>query len=233
MSGRVKRIAAPAQWPVERKVHFWNAKPSPGPHSMRLSLPLLNVVRDMLSLCDTSKEARLAINGGGVLVDGVVRKDSNFPVGIMDVLSIPSEQLYFRMMIDHRKRMHLVPISEQEAVWKICRIEGKSVLRGGKGQVHLHDGRNLLNAQGNTGDSVRIELPSQKVLNVYRLEPGARAVITGGSHTGQIATVDRFVEWKNPAPNLVYFKEGFSTVWHNVFVFGTEPLLKVPEVPLQ
>jgi small subunit ribosomal protein S4e len=141
--------------------------------------------------------------------------------------------LNFRMLMDRRNRMHLVPISREEAAWKICRVQGKTVVGRGRTQVHLHDGRNLFNVDARTGDAVRLELPKQKVLDVFRLQKGSKAFIAGGSHVGEIATVERFERWDNPAPNLVYFQEGFSTVWNNVFVFGDQPLIRVPEVGLQ
>ena len=66
---------------------------------------------------------------------------------------------------------------------------------------------------------------------MFKLAPGSKAIIAGGTHVGELATVKKFEKWRNPAPNLVYFEEGFSTVWTNVFISGaSETLVRPPEV---
>ena len=58
-------------------------------------------------------------------------------------------------------------LSAEEAAWKICRIEGKTTIKGGKTQLNLHDGRNIIveDAQAySTGDSLKLGLPEQNVL---------------------------------------------------------------------
>ena len=106
MSGRVKRMAAPRRWQIKRKTSYWAVKTSPGPHEMEFSVPLLQVVRDMLSICETSREAKMLISGGRFSVDGRVRKDYRYPVGLMDVLKIEGEEGGYRMLIDRRNKMH-------------------------------------------------------------------------------------------------------------------------------
>ena len=232
MSGRVKRMAAPRRWQIKRKTSYWAVKTSPGPHEMEFSVPLLQAVRDMLSLCETSREAKILISAGRFSVDGRVRKDYRYPMGLMDVLKIEGEEGGYRMLIDRRNKMHLVPVPASDCGWKLCRIEGKKVTRGGKTQISLHDGRNMLgNVDASTGDVLRLEIPSQKVLGTFKLKEGSKALLIGGSHVGELATVSKFEKWRNPAPNVVYFKEGFSTVWLNVFVTGAaESSIRLPEV---
>lgn len=232
MSGRIKRMAAPYRWPVKRKESYWAAKPSPGPHGLEYSMPLISVVRDMLSLVGLAKEGRKLIAQGSFSVDGKVRNDPNYPVGLMDVLTVKGEEGGFRMLIDRRNRLHLVPVGKEEVSWKLCRVQGRHMLSGGKKQLTFHDGRTIVSdLDARTGDVVRLEIPAQRVSEVYRLAPGSKALITGGSHVGQLATVKTFEKWRNPAPNLVHFEEGFSTVWTNVFVSGaTSSVIRPPEV---
>lgn len=225
-------MAAPRRWQIKRKTKYWAVKSSAGPHETEFSVPLLQVVRDMLSLCETSREAKMLISGGRFSVDGRVRKDYRYPMGLMDVLKIDGEEGGHRMLVDRRNKMHLVPVPAADCTWKLCRVEAKSVIRGGRTQISLHDGRNLLgDSDAATGDVVRIEIPSQKVLGTFRLKEGSKALLIGGSHVGELATVSKFEKWRNPAPNIVYFKEGFSTVWTNVFVSGAdESSIRLPEV---
>ena len=232
MSGRIKRMAAPGRWHIKRKAGYWAVKSSPGPHETSFSVPLLQVVRDMLALCENSREAKMLISGGAFSVDGRVRKDYRYPIGLMDVLQVSGEEGGYRMLVDRGSRMHLVPLPASDCTWKLCRVEARSIIRGGRTQISLHDGRNLIDAtDATTGDVLRLEIPSQKVLDTYRLREGSSALLIGGSHAGQLATVSKFEKWRNPAPNIVYFKEGFSTVWTNVFVSGTgTSAVRPPEV---
>jgi small subunit ribosomal protein S4e len=233
MSGRIKRMAAPQRWPLKRKTDYWVVKPSPGPHETDFSLPLLVVVRDTLKLCNNAREARALINACTFSVDGRIRKDYRYPVGLMDVLRVKGEEGGYRMLIDRRRKLHLMPIPPEECGWKICRVEGRKTLPGGRQQILLHDGRTVISDIAvRTGDVLRLGLPEQKIVEVMQLKQGAKALVTGGSHVGEIATVSKFEKWRNPAPNLVYFREGFSTVWSNVFVAGDETSsIKAVEVP--
>jgi len=230
----LKRLPAPRSWKIERKTHFWTTKPSAGPHSTERSVPLGLILREMLGLCDTAREARHILNGRGVLVDGRAVVSPKFPVGLMDVLTLKDVKAHYRMIVDTRGRMALVPVDEADAKWKLCRVEGKTTVRGGKTQLNLHDGRNLLlpKDQYKTGTTLKIHVPDQKVVAHYELVPGAASLITGGQHVGELARVLDIRLTRNPRANVVSFKEGFSTDIDKVFVVGKEtPEVKVPEAP--
>lgn len=232
MKKHSKRLPAPRSWTVPRKTAFWVTKASPGPHPGEASVPLGLVLRDMLHVCDSAREARHILNSRHVFVDGRAVTNPKFPVGLMDVLAIADTQAHYRMMIDGRGRMALVPISEAEAKWKLCRIENKTTVRGAKTQLNLHDGRNLLLPKDRykTGTSLKLEVPSQKVLGHFDLDAGSAAFISGGKHVGEIARVKEIRLTRNPRANVVTFVEGFSTDIDKVFVIGKETHeVKVPE----
>jgi small subunit ribosomal protein S4e len=187
----------------------------------------------MLKVCDTAREARHILNNRGVLVDGRVVTDPKFPVGLMDVLSLKETKAHYRMLVNVRGRMSLVPIGEAEADWKLCRVEDKTTVRGGKTQINLHDGRNILLPKDayKTGATLRIHVPDQKVVEHYELGKGAPVLVTAGKHVGEIAHVQEVQLTRNPRANVVTFTEGFSTDIGKVFVVGTEgPAIKTPEV---
>ena len=52
---------------------------------------------------------------GGILVDNRVRRDRGFPVGIMDVVSIPKTKQHFRVLYDVKGRFVLKSLDENEA----------------------------------------------------------------------------------------------------------------------
>jgi len=233
MSKHLKRLAAPKVLRIPRKVHKWTVKPAPGPHPADRCIPLLILVRDMLGYADTGKEAKRIIGAREIYVDHRVVRDHKFPVGFMDVVSIPKVNEHYRILLDRLQRLRPIPIDEEHSKWKLVRIENKTVVKGGKIQLNLHDGRNILldkNAY-KTGDVLKIELPSQKIIDVFELKKGNMAMIIGGKHAGTIATIERYEVLRSPKPNVVWFKEGFSTTKNNVFVVGTKkPEITVPEV---
>ncbi len=232
MKKHLKRLPAPRSWTLSRKTDFWVAKPAPGPHPIEESVPLGLILRDMLKVCDTAREARHILNNRHVLVDGRAVTEPKFPVGLMDVLSLEEMKSHYRMVVDTRGRMALTPIEAGEAKWKLCRIESKTTVRGGKTQVNLHDGRNVLvgKEQFKTGTTLKVGVPDQKLLGHFELAPGAAALITGGKHVGELAHVLQVQLTRNPRANVVTFKEGFSTDVDKVFVVGKEtPEVKLPE----
>ena len=234
MKKHLKRLPAPRSWSIPRKTHFWIVRPSPGPHGIGESVPLGSILRDMLKVCDTAREARHILNNRGVLVDGRAVTDPKFPVGLMDVLTLSQTKAHYRMLVDTRGRMSLVGIEEGEATWKLCRVEDKTTVRGGKTQINLHDGRNLVLPKDSykTGTTVKMNVPGQKVVDHYELSKGAPVLVTAGQHVGEIAHVLEVQRTRNPRANIVTFTEGFSTDIHKVFVLGTEgPTIKTPEAP--
>jgi small subunit ribosomal protein S4e len=184
----------------------------------------------MLHLCDTAAEAQRILSDRQVLVDGRVVTDRRFPVGLMDVVSVPKINMHMRMLVDRNGRLRLVPIPEGKQNTKICRIDGKSTVKGGKTQLNLHDGRCILVDKGSyqSGDSIKIELPSQKILDTYKMAKGSYAMVTTGAHAGEVGNIEEVIVVRSSAPNQVKMKDGLLTVKPNIFVIGT----KAPEVVL-
>ncbi len=234
MTFRLKRRAAPRTWTVPRKGTKWVKRPAPGPHAQAESVPLLLVLRDLLHVAQSAREARLLLGSGKVKVDGNVVSDLARGVGLMDTVSLeaPLGQ-HYRVMKDRRGKLALVPIAAAEAATKIGRVRFKHAVRGGQVEVTLHDGRNLLvppTSPWRVGDSLKLELPTQRVLGHLPLSSGSLAYVAGGSHVGQVARVDRIEVRNSPQPNLVHFKEGFSTVKEYVYIIGeATPQISLPE----
>lgn len=201
MGGRrhLKRLAAPDFWPILRKEYVWTVKPSPGPHPIERSIPLLIIVRDILGYAETAREARKLIAEGHFKVDGRVRKNYKYPVGLMDVLEIVDTGETFRMIPVPVKFLSLIPISKEEAKYKLCRIENKTTVKGGHIQLNLHDGRNVLIRVSDptnpvedsykTMGTLKISLPDQKILDYYPLEKGMLAIVIGGKNVGKVGRI--------------------------------------------
>jgi small subunit ribosomal protein S4e len=232
MSKHMKRLTIPRSWSLPRKVVPWAVKPRPGPHPVERSIPLLVAIRDYLKYADTAKEAKFILGSREIMVDGKIVTDHKRPVGFMDVIAIPKTDEYFRVLLDSRGRLRLVRIEKERSEWKLVRIENKTTVRGGRTQLNLHDGRNILleKDQYRTGDVLKIALPTQKIMDHYPFQEGRVAMIIGGKHAGQVATIKSYEVTRSPKPNIVHFDE-FSTIKDYVFVVGrTTPEITVPEV---
>ncbi|MCL1810650.1 MAG: 30S ribosomal protein S4e [Methanomassiliicoccaceae archaeon] len=233
MSDHMKRLAAPRAWPLKRKMAVWATKQSPGAHSLESSMPAAMVLRDMMGACDTAREAKRIIGNRELFVDGVAVKSPKTPIGVMDTVSVPKMKLNYRMLLTDKGKLSLVPIDEEEAKWKLCRIEGKTKIKGGKIQLNLSGGRNMIldSNKYRSGDTLKIDVADQKVLDAYPLADGASALIIHGALAGKVETIAEYVVVKGPADNVVKFKSGTETVRKNVFIIGSsKPEIKLPEV---
>ena len=233
MSRHQKRITIPVSWPISRKNHAWVAKPSPGPHSSTESMPLLMIVRDMLKLVDNAREAKRILYEGNVLVDGKTQKDYKLPVGIFDVISVPSLDQQYRMLKDE-KGMFYLSLLEPGAVRKLARIENKTILKGKKQQLNLSDGSNKL-AEGDykVGDSLVLSIPDKQIEDQIGFEVGNLAMVVGGKHYGQTGKIKEIITVKSSQPNRVIISgdKEFETIEDYVYMIGKdEPVIKLGAV---
>lgn len=237
MSKHLKRLAAPRPLTLHRKEKTWTVKPSPGPHPLQQSIALNLIVRDYLQLCDTYREAKKIIADGLILVDNKQQKNHKFPVGLMDTISIPKMKKYYRILFDQRGKLTLVPITENEAQWKLCRIENKTTISKKKIQLNFHDGRNKLveKDEFKTGDVVKLSLKDKKITDIYTFTKGNVSIIIGGKHIGSIAAIQDIQIVPSSKPNLALMdgETKFSTITKYVFPIGkNKPVINIPEVKM-
>lgn len=236
MSLHLKRLASPRAWKIPKKSSTWVPKPIAGKHSAEHSIPLGVALRDYLGVVDTMTEAKRVIGNREILVDGRVATSHKVPVGLMDVVSVPKLQKHYRSVIDKHGRVALAEIGAQQATWKLCRVQDKTVVSGGRLQLNLHDGRNVIVKEKNfkTGDVVKLAIPTQEIKGHYAFGQGMTALITGGAHVGEFAKVGTEETIRSPRPNLVNLTSGsdtYSTVKPYVFLVGKDkPEISLPEV---
>jgi small subunit ribosomal protein S4e len=241
----LKRKPAPRFWPIHRKEYVWAVKPSPGPHSLQNCLPLTIILRDILGFAKTRKEAKTIVSQGRVYVDGKVRREDDFPIGLMDVISIPDIDRHFRVL-SSSKGLILTPISKEEAAFKLCRIENKATVNGGHVQLNLHDGSNLLvkvadpkNPQEDiykTLDTLKVSLPERQILGSIQMKEGNFAIIMGGKNVGKYGKIVKIEEarGKKRRESLVVINDekgnSYQTIMDFVFAIGeAQPFISLPE----
>ena len=186
----MKRYAAPGYWPIGVKNYKWTIKPDPGPHPIDRSIPLGIVLRDILGLATNMREVKYILNENEVLVDARRIREYKFPVGLMDVISIPKIGKNYRVIPSRNKVLTIKEIPESESALKICKVVNKTFLKGGRQQISLHDGRTLISDLNvKLGDSILIKLPAQEVVEHYSLSSGNKAVFIGGKNIGLLGEI--------------------------------------------
>ncbi|MCW4033855.1 MAG: 30S ribosomal protein S4e [Candidatus Bathyarchaeota archaeon] len=241
--GHLKRKPAPKLWPIHRKEAIWTVKPKPGPHPIVRSLPLALIVRDILGYAKTAKEAKNIISKGLISVDGKVRRDERFLVGLMDVVSIDITKKAYRVL-PSGKGLYLSPIDSADA-FKLYRIENKTIVKGGGMQLDLHDGTSFLVDSSSTEnpatayatlDVLKLSVPEREILAHTKLRVGSPVVVIGGKNMGKSGKIDSIEKQadKKRRDLIVTLKdangEKFQTILDFVFILGdAEPLITVPE----
>ncbi len=210
---QLKREPSPAFWPIHRKEATWAPNPRPGPHRKSQSLPLVIVIRELLGHAKIAKEAIRVIKTGAVRVDGIVRKDHRFPVGLMDVVQIERAGQIFRVLPKPNRGLSLSPITEKESGFKLCKVIDKTTLTKGRTQLNLHDGRNIIldaRAVGQksgqeyiVGGAVQIGLPAQKLLKYVPFQVGALGLVVDGRNEGYYGKITAINEGTHARPKTV------------------------------
>ena len=181
----------PTTWPLPRKNHKKKFISVPS-HASSKCISVLFILRDVLKLAKTRKEARYMTLTGYVKVNNKVRTDEDFPVQVFDVISLEKAKLNYRLEIVNKK-FHLTEISDKEAQTKIVKICGKKILNGGKVQMNLDDGQNIISKDKfSVGDSVLLNTKENKIEKILSLKEGAEVEIILGKHAGNKGKLIRF-----------------------------------------
>lgn len=189
---KVKRATVPAFWQIARKDKRFVVRTSPGTHPKSYSYPLMVVLRDILGLAKTRREALSALNDGKVKIDGRVVKSEAFPVGLMDVINLTDVGKSFRI-VPSFGRLVPVEITEKERDLKICMVRSKRTGKRAKIGYGLHDGRLIFpeaEVDIKPGDSCIIKVPTQEFQGSFRLNKGNLALLIKGERSGEVATVE-------------------------------------------
>lgn len=217
-------MSAPKSWKFARKTKARYAiAPRPGPHPLERCLPLGHVLRDVLGIVETAREARILLNGKLVKVDGRVRKDIGFPLGLMDILTVGDSN--WRIM-PCKRGLELKPVAPAESTLKLLKVVNKHHVNG-KTQLNFHDGRNMLVDRDiyKTSDVVVYNIAEKALKGAVQFKRGALVLITRGENSGKIGRVEDIIVLRSPQPNRViikYDKETIETLKEFAFAIGQD-----------
>ncbi len=191
VKNHLKSLNAPKSWPIHKKENVWVARPNPGAHKLKEGISLLLAMKELLKYAKTKREVRHILNNKIIEVDGKRRKDLDHLVGLMDVITAPDLKESHRVLFNSKGKLIVHKIDDAESKLKISRITGKTLLKG-KMQLNTSDSRNIFVDKDDykVGDSLLIELPSQKIKAHLKLEKGAMIYLTGGKHIGSVGNIE-------------------------------------------
>ena len=211
-STKLKRQKAPRFWDVKRKSSQFILSPRPGPYSKSKCYPLGIVLRDVLHLSSTSNETKQILNSGQIKVDGIIRRDIRFGVGIMDVIEIPSSGKAYRLIPKGSEL--LVPVETKENNLKLLKITSKTSVKGGKIQFGFHDGKSLIteNTDMKVGDVCLVTLPDLKINKHINFDVGCFVLVVQGENAGKIGRVEEIKNGMFSLPKRVVLTFDEKTV---------------------
>jgi small subunit ribosomal protein S4e len=209
-------------------------------------ITLTLVLRDLLGVAKTAKEAKTIVSQGKVYVDGKIRRDESYPAGLMDVLTFPDSNRSYRVL-PSPKGLILHPLEKEEASFKLCRIENKNVVKNGHIQLDLHDGTNILVRVADSKkpiedvypvlDTLKIGLAERDIQGRIKLAKDVPVLAVGGKNVGKHGKIIEIEESKGQKRRdlLVTVEDNqgsrFQTTMNFVFAVGeTSPSISLPEV---
>ncbi|MCK4859668.1 MAG: 30S ribosomal protein S4e, partial [Candidatus Omnitrophica bacterium] len=209
-------------WKIKRKGITFVTRPRPGMHSKKNSTSINVVLRDMLNYTKTTRDIKMILADKGILVDKIQIKDHRFSVGVMDLIEMPKINKHFRILLNKKGNLYPVEIKGDETKIKLCKLVGKTVIKKGKIQLNLNDGKNITIGKNNykTGDTLVIQLPEQKIKEHLKFEKGSFVYLSGGKHKGESGIIDEIKD------SIIRVKpesgEIFETSKKLAFVIGKE-----------
>ena len=204
-------------------------KPSQGPHKLRDCIPLNLILRTKLRLALNGKEAKMIVKAreGNISIDGKVRTDHKYPVGIMDIVTINKTGMNYRVTYDVKGRWRLVKISKEDAKYKLCKVTKRCMGPKKIPFITTSDGRTLRypNPHIKEFDTIKLNLENNEIVDYYKYKIGAHVLIIGGNNIGRAGVIER-IEKHPGSYEIVYIKDTtgkeFSTRLTNIFIVGDQ-----------
>ncbi len=221
----LKRLSAPKSWPILRKTNKWITRPLPGAHPLEEGYSIETFLKEIIGVVSTTKEVKYLLTKKNVLVNGRRIFERRYSIGLFDTIALEDIKEYFRITYDAKGRLAYLKITEEDSKRKLAKIIGKTVVRKGRIQLNLSDGRNILveakdSGKYKTGNVLLVELPGGKIDEILQFESGSLVILTGGRYKGNVGKI---LEVKDD--NVIVQTqsgENFSTPKEYAFLVGKD-----------
>ena len=121
-SKKLKRQMAPLFWGITRKDKRFVVTVKPGSHGRNYSVPTAVFLRDTLKIVRTLREAKFAIYGGKVTIDGIKRKSLHHGIGLMDVIELDGLSEIYRLVAKDGALLKPITINSTEKSKKLVTV---------------------------------------------------------------------------------------------------------------
>lgn len=166
--------------PIPRKGTQFVAKASSHKND---AVPVVVAIRDMLGLARRAKEVKEMINNKSLKINGKDVKELRESIKLFNTLSADKE---YSLTLLPTGRFAFV---ETKAKDRPCKILNKTMLKGKKMQLNLHDGTNIItNDKVNVQDTIYLD-DKRKITKHVKFDKGQKCFVMGGKYVGQEGTI--------------------------------------------
>ncbi len=230
MGDHLKRLNAPDSWHIAKKTTKFITKTAPGPHNAN-AMPITVWLRDHMGLVRNIKEVKQILRQKDVIINGKICRDPKMGIGIFDIIALPKINKYYRILRDKNGRHVSIPIDAESAKTRLCKITNKTTVTGGKVQLNMRDGSNVLaDNTYKSGDSIVLSLEPEnrfRIIDHFPFAVGNMAMVIGGRHSGKVARILDIVNVPGSVPNKIILKDEatgtmFDTISPYIYMVGTK-----------
>lgn len=171
-----KRQTMEKSWPLPRKGTKYIVVPS---HEHKNGIPITIILRDMMKLAKNRREVQKILAANQIIVNGEKVKKANFSILPFEPFQIGNKK--YELTFSEKGDFE---IGESRSEERILKVVGKKILKGGKIQLNLIYGKNIITTEKiNAGSSVVIL--NQKIIRVIPMETEREVIIFSGKHRGK------------------------------------------------
>ena len=230
MADHLKRLNAPDSWHIAKKTKKFITKTAPGPHNAN-AMPIAVWLRDHMGFARNVKEVRQILHQKDVIVNGRPCSDAKMGIGIFDIISLPKINKFYSILRDKNGRHVSIEIDAEAAKTRLCKIKNKTIIPGGKVQLNMRYGANLLaDNTYKSGDTIILSLEPEtrfKIVDHFPFAVGNMAMVTGGRHSGKVARIVDIVKIPGSVPNKIILedettKTRFDTIEPYIYMVGKQ-----------
>ncbi|MFH1848735.1 MAG: hypothetical protein ABH879_00955 [archaeon] len=227
----LKRHKTPKTWPIIRKKSVFITRPLPGAHPLRKGMSIASILIEILKVADTCKDVKYILNNRNILINKKRIKNHRYIAGLLDTVTLEETKQSYRVVLDKKGKLNLMKINEKEANLILCKIMGKTLRKGGKMQLNLDSGRNIItNENYGVGNALLIRVPKQEIADQAKLEKNSHIYLTSGRYVGTVAIV-KDISQKNIAFSPLGSDDTYETLKEYAYPIGKKPLISVTDEP--
>jgi small subunit ribosomal protein S4e len=230
MSNHLKRLNSPVSWRIAKKTNKFVTKTAPGPHNAT-AMPIAIWLRDHMGIALTMKEIKKILTDRSIFVNGRTCTDPKMGIGVFDIVAIPKMSKYYRILLNKRGDVISVEIDEDAAKTRLCKIANKTIIKGGKVQLNLRYGANIIaDHTCRPKDSVVLSLEEENrfaIVDHFPFAEGNVAMVIGGRHSGKVGRIVEIQLVPGSIANRVVLEElatgaRYDTIENYVFMVGRD-----------